>query len=141
MTALGMGGSAKPKPRPGDMERGYQFNVSVNGDLKTREYLKELVTAQAAHDKARVAAEAAEADAKDRDAGARQAEDNARSQRAALATATEEADKRIRAERAELATERQRLTELSDNLKVSAVDLTEREAALRRAFDAYNEGE
>ena len=141
MNGLGLGGSALPRTKPGDYDRALALVAGLGDDKAVKAKLTELKDAQATHDAARDKAETAEAAAKDRDAGARQAEDNARSQRAALATATEEADKRIRAERAELATERQRLTELADDLEAKELDLTRREAAIRQAFDAYNKGE
>lgn len=137
MTALGMGGSALPRTKPGDYDRALALVAGLGDDNAVKAKLIELRNAEAANNVARENAEGAIAESKQREAAAMEAEDNARSQRAALATATEEADKRIRAERAELATERQHLTELADDLEAKELDLTRREAALRTAFDAY----
>ena len=88
MNGLGMAGSARPKVKPGDFERAWALIVETGADKATKAYLKELVAASAVHDKARDEADAAAAEAKSRDATARQAEDAARSQTHALALAT-----------------------------------------------------
>ena len=137
MKSIGQAGSAMPRTKPGDYERALALIVEVGGDKSTKAYLTELVAASAVHDKARGEAEAAAAEAKRRDAVAREAEASARSQREALATETAETDRRLTADRAHLANERQRLEELATELEGKDSDMKMREAALRRAFDAY----
>ena len=134
---LGLGGSARPRTRPGDYERCLELMAAIGGDKGTRKYLEELRDAQAAHDKARTAAEAAEKTAAEREQLAHEAELDAKSQRDALQTETEQADSRLRVERGRQATERQRLQEWADNLTATALDLQERENSLKAAFRSY----
>ena len=141
MMGVGKTGSGKPQPRPGDFERAWEVIVAAGGDKKTKEYLGELVAASAVHDKARTDAEAATAKASRRETAAMAAEASARSEREALDTQTTEADSRLNAERAEVARERDRLEDLGEGLEAKRLDLQLREAALRRAFSAYNEGD
>ncbi len=77
MKSLGMTGSAPRKVKPGDFERALALMVEVGGDKGTKSYLTELVTAQAAHDRAREQAEAAAAKAKQRESEAQKAEADA----------------------------------------------------------------
>ena len=137
MTGLGMGGSAKPKARPGDMDRFMAWLEFMSVDKSTKSYAKEVHEATLAHDAAREEATTATAEANRRDAMAREAEDAARSQREALAAEVTITDTRLTAERDELAREQQRLEEMATELEAKSLDLTPREAALRRAFDAY----
>ena len=139
-TGIGLAGSGKPKVRPGDYERALALIVEVGGDKSTRAYLSELAAAEATHDKARTEAEAAAALAKRREATAREAEAAARDQREALRAETITTEARLSAQRSELATERQRLGEWGKELDAKDSDMTLREASLKRAFDAYNEG-
>lgn len=141
MTGIRLGGGAGPRVRPGDYERALALITELGGDKKTRAYLAELVAASAVNEKARTEAEAAVAEAKERDATAREAEASARSQREALAAETMTADSRLTAERAELATERDRLEDLARDLDAKVLDLRLRESAIQRAFAAYNEGD
>ena len=140
MRSLGLAGSGKPKVRAGDMERALALITELGGDKKSREYLADLVAAEAEADKARTVAEAAAAEAKRRDATAREAEDRARSQRDALATETAEAERRLTAERTELARENVLAKELEEAVDAKLSDLTHREEAIRRAFIAYEGG-
>ena len=141
MRGLGLASSGRPKVRPGGFDSALEVIVAVRGDESTREYLTELVAATAAHDKAREGYEFAKAEASRRETVAMDAEAEARSQREALAAETMTIDSRLSAERAELKTERERLEELGERLESKRLDLTLREAAIQRAFAAYNEGE
>ena len=137
MKSLGQVGSGKPTVRAGGFDSALEVIVAVRGDEGTRDYLAELVAATAAHDQAREGYEFAKAEASRRETAAMDAEAEARSQREALAAETMTIDSRLSAERAELKTERQRLEELGERLESKRLDLTLREEALRRAFDAY----
>ena len=137
MTGLGMGGSALPRTRPGDYERALALVATLGNDEVVKAKLTELRDAQAAQDSARERAEAAERTAGQREQAAHEAELDAKSQRDALATETEQTDARLRVERGKQATERQRLTDLSGDLEAKRLDLEEREDALKTAFRAY----
>jgi len=141
MRNLGQAGSGRPQARNGDYERALSLLSAVNGDLETKEYLRELQVAALAHDKASEEASAAIAEAKSRDARARQTEDAARSQRESLARETADAETQLRRERRDLEDERARLGAWSEELGARATDIDQREAALRRAFEAYTKGD
>lgn len=137
MSGVGMGGSARPKARAGDFERAWEVIVAAGGDKQTRDYLKELVAAEATYVESRERATSATSEAERREGLAREAEADARSQRTCLATETEETDARFNAERQELAGERRRLGEWDEKLKVQDAGLKQREDALKTAFRAY----
>ena len=133
MKSVGQAGGALPRAKAGDFERAALFNVSVNGDLETRSYLKELVAAQASHDEARAAAEAATVKAVERDKAAQKAEAAATRARQALVDETEKA--RTELGRREVGvTERERVaTEAEQSQTARAEDLARREGLLREA--------
>ncbi len=137
MTGVGMGGTAPPRTRPGDYERALALVAGLGNDKAVKATLTKLRDAEAANNVARENAETAVAESKRREGLAREAEADARSQRTAFATETAETDRRLSAERQELAGERQRLGEWDEELEGKDSELTTREAALRRAFDAY----
>ena len=139
MTGPGLGGSARPKPKAGDYERALALITELGGDKHTKAYLSELVTATATYDAARTAAETAEQTAATREQLAHEAEMDAKSQRAALATETEQTDTRLRVTRIRQETEGERLLAMANDLKAKRLELETREAALRRAFDAYTQ--
>ncbi len=132
--------TARPKTRPGDYERALELVASLGGDLKTKKYLAEMQQATLVHDKARAESEAATAAAKLEVSAAREAEDRTRLEREALATETKETEGRLRSQRSELQVERLRLEEWDRALAAKELDFEPREAALRRAFDAYHGG-
>ena len=136
MTGL-MSGSARPKARAGDFERAWEVIVAAGGDKQTRDYLKELVAAEATYVESRERATAATAEAERREAAALETEETARSDLAELAAQQAAYDTRTRNERATLDAERRRLDELAKRLDDEGADLNRREAALRTAFDAY----
>ena len=133
MTGLGLGGSARPRTKPGDFERAWEVITSADGDKKTKAYLAELVAAQASHDAAREKAEAAAAEAARREIEAAKAEQDARSARAALSTATEAARNEVGRREVAVA-ERERLaTEHEQSQDTRAEELAQREGHLREA--------
>ena len=140
MTSLGMGGSRKPRTKPGDFGRLWEMLGPLHLDKTTKAYLSELVAAEAALVKTREEAEVATAEAKRQGATAREAEDRARSQREAFATETAETESRLTAERNKLATWKMELERWAELLRSTEDELHPRELALRRAFDAYEEG-
>ncbi len=89
-----MAGHGMPRAKAGDFERAWQVIVAAGGDTKTKAYLAELVKAQAAHDKAQTAAEAAQVVSDKREAAAQAAEADATRARQALVddTATAHAE-------------------------------------------------
>ena len=133
MGGLGHPGRAMPKVRPGDHERALALISALNGDKETREYLKELVGAQAAHDKARDTAQAAESAAAKRESEAQAAEAAAVRARQALADETDKARTEL-GRRETAVTERERvITETEASQTARAEDLARREAHLREA--------
>lgn len=137
MKNVGLTAPAMPRAKPGDYERALALMAATGADKGTKAYLIELQDATLADNAAREAAETAQAEAKRCEGLAREAEADARSQRASFATETAETDRRLTAERGELATERMRLGEWTKESEARETDLNLREAALRRAFDAY----
>ena len=137
MKALGQSASGRPLAKSGDYERALALIVEIGGDKQTREYLNELVAASAAHDEAREAAELATAEAKKCDAGAREAEDRARSERETLTAETADIQRQLARQRAEIERDRQLNAERARELDLLAAQLTPREAALKRAFAGY----
>ena len=137
MSAFNQPGRARPQARPGDWERAIEILAATGADKETKTYLTDLRDASAAHDTARETAEAATAESKQREAVALEVEEGARSELAELAAHKTAYDTRIRNERAELDAERRRLDEQAKTLDAEGADLTRREAAILRAFDAY----
>ncbi len=137
MKSLGQGGSGKPRAKDGVMEMAHAL-IAVAVDPKgTKTRLRALEEATAESDRVRDEAAATVAEASKREAAAMAAEDSARSQREALAAETITAESRLSTERTELATERQRLSDWAKELEGQDSDMKLREAAMRRAFDAY----
>ena len=136
-----MGGSTRPRAKVGDFEKALELMAATGADKDTKAYLIELRDATLAHDKAKAEAEAMIAEAGRREVVAHTAEDDVRSQRAALKTETAESDRRLSAERATQRTEANRLLALTGELERQVEDLNQREDALRRAFDAYTKEE
>lgn len=141
MKSLGQAGLAKPKVRPGDMDRFMSWLEFMVVDKATKSYAKEIHEATLAHDKARSQADSEVAEARLLTATARESEDCARAQREALAAETTITETRLTAEQAKLATERDRLEDLGKDLDAKVLDLRLREAGLQRAFAAYNKGD
>ena len=137
MKSLGMTGAARPKERPGDLDRVKDWLQFLSVDKATREYVTEVHEATLAHDKARDEATAAIAEAKDRDAAARETEGRARTQREDLAKETAESQGQLRRGRAGHDREREQLDRLAKKLANRDSDITAREQALQRAFDAH----
>ena len=133
MKSVGQTGSSKPRTRPGDFERAWEVIVFAGGDLKTREYLKELVAAQAAYDKAGDDAQAAESAAAKREGEAQAAEAKAIRERQKLADETATATAAL-GKREKGVTERERLaTEAEQSQTARDEDLARREGLLREA--------
>ena len=137
MMGVGQTGSALPRAKAGDYDRALALVAGLGDDKAVKAKLTELRDASLAHDKAREEAEAAALEAKRRDAMAQDAEDGARSELAELAGHKAAFDAQTRNERATLDAERQRLDEIAKQYDAEGADLNQREAALKRAFDAY----
>ena len=137
MAGLGHPGRAMPRTKAGDYERCLELLATFGADTATRAYVVELRDAALVHDAAREAADAATAEAGRREAAALEAEEAAWSDLAELAAHKVAYDARTRSERTELDAERRRLDELAKKLDDEGADLNQREAAIKRAFDAY----
>ena len=141
MRTLGQAGSGKPRGKDSVMDMAHAL-IAVAVDPKgTKARLLTLEEATAESVGVRDEAAATVAEASKRETAAMAAEASARSQREALAAETLTIESRLSAERTELATERQRLSEWASELEGKDSDINLREGALRRAFDAFNEGE
>ena len=141
MKSLGQGGSGKPRAKDSVMDMAHALIAAAADPKATKARLLTLEEATAESVRVRDEAAATVAEASKREAAAMAAEDAARSQREALAAETITAESRLSAERAEQREEAKRLLSTGQQLEIQRLDLEKREAALRRAFDAYNEGE
>lgn len=133
MKSLGQAGSAKPRVRPGDMERALALITELGGDKKSREYLADLVAAEAEADKARTVAEAAIVKAKQRESEAQAAEADAIRARQALADESAKARDEL-GKRETAVAERERVAgEVKHSQEARDKELQRREDHLRKA--------
>lgn len=137
MKSLGQGGSGKPRAKDSAMDLAHALIAAATDPKATEARLLMLEEATAERVRVRDEATATVAEASKRETAAMAAEADARSQREALATETAKTESRLAGERANLVSEKQRLEDQAAAQDAFASDLMPREAALKRAFAAY----
>ncbi len=133
MMGVGKAGSARPRIKPGDMDRFMSWLEFMSVDKATKSYAKEVHEATLAHDAARKGCEMASAETKRIGEEALQAKEDATRARQALADETALARTEF-GQRETAVAERERLaTECETSQDARDKELTRREEHLKKA--------